>query len=1114
MITSSRFTLVTHATAFLATRLVPSPDVRVSLASARRQPSARRVPLPAHARASVVAPRARFGDMEDLRAALAGSVSADEGTRVAADAFLKSAAARSGAALGLLGLASDAATEMGTRQSASIYFKHLVNKSWTQREGATATTETNPILDEGEKAAVRRVALEAIANTPSKVRSQLVEAVRVIVHHDFPGRWPEVANQVLDGLNAASSSESGKLCGTVLVLHALCRKYEFKAVDERADIEEMIRVVFPKLLEILKALLAYQGPPDTELEELKKAICKTYLSATYLNVGPSLREEGTFREWMAAFHAIITAPVPTENMPTDDKTELKHWPWWKTKKWAMHVVNRMFNRYGNLKKCQPHDKAQATVYRDKYAGHFVTVYIQLLSSLATGAVIPDRVVNLAVHHLSTALGVPTMYKHMEPHLDAIFQQIVFPMLCFSAEDDELWKDDPQEYVRKSQDLIEDMYSPRTAACSYTQELVITGRRLKENLPKVLGAMVQIFTKNSSSVRSGPMDARARYELDGALLVITTLSQLLSTHPDYAKEIEGMLMTHVIPAFGCVHGHIRAKAVSCVSKYSDITFRDQNNFMQLFSSVVNAMKDPEIPVRFEAVVGLGAFVQATDDVSALKGILPQLLDEFFKLMNEVESEDVVYTLETITEKFGEDIAPFALGMTQNLAAAFWKVVQEAEGKDDDEYGMMACMGCLRAMSTILESVSSLPHMYPELEAAVFPILHKMISEEGYDVFEEVLEILSYLTYFTPVVTPRMWELWPLMMRMMDDWALQYFENMLIPLDNYISRGTEHFLTPGSSYVEDTYKLCEKVLGGDYPEPDCLPAPKLMECVMTNCRGRVDVVIEPYVNIALACLATAELPHFRDWLMMTYAHALHYNASLALAATNRTGKTNEVFALWSNMLAERRKSGERKNFTSEHAKKVCALGLMALLQAPAESLTPEIRGALGGILDTLISLLEDLRWQITERKSDEASGKSRHQWNGLGLFDGEDEYEEHNFDEEDDDGEMHFDATTLRALAKQAQDADPYSRAGDVDSEDDEHFFFDDDDDSCQSPLDDIDTFIVFSECMNQLHRTGSLNPSAESHSKLQELINHAAIRAEEFPRERAEAKKESHGVSGS
>ena len=30
------------------------------------------------------------------------------------------------------------------------------------------------------------------------------------------------------------------------------------------------------------------------------------------------------------------------------------------------------------------------------------------------------------------------------------------------------------------------------------------------------------------------------------------------------------------------------------------------------------------------------------------------------------------LETIVEKFGEEIAPYAMGMTANLAAAFWKL----------------------------------------------------------------------------------------------------------------------------------------------------------------------------------------------------------------------------------------------------------------------------------------------------------------------------------------------------------------------------------------------------------------------------------------------------------
>lgn len=43
----------------------------------------------------------------------------------------------------------------------------------------------------------------------------------------------------------------------------------------------------------------------------------------------------------------------------------------------------------------------------------------------------------------------------------------------------------------------------------------------------------------------------------------------------------------------------------------------------------------------------------------------LPSEFFKLMNEVENEDLVSTLETIVDKFGEEMAPYAFGLCQNL-----------------------------------------------------------------------------------------------------------------------------------------------------------------------------------------------------------------------------------------------------------------------------------------------------------------------------------------------------------------------------------------------------------------------------------------------------------------
>ena len=97
---------------------------------------------------------------------------------------------------------------------------------------------------------------------------------------------------------------------------------------------------------------------------------------------------------MSAFHTVITTPVHIEGIsdPTD-KMELRHWPWWKTKKWALHIVNRQFTRYGNLKNAQSDSKELAAMYRKSYATQFLQCYVELLSSLTTGMAMPNRVVN-------------------------------------------------------------------------------------------------------------------------------------------------------------------------------------------------------------------------------------------------------------------------------------------------------------------------------------------------------------------------------------------------------------------------------------------------------------------------------------------------------------------------------------------------------------------------------------------------------------------------------------------------------------------------------------------------------------------------------------------------
>ena len=66
--------------------------------------------------------------------------------------------------------------------------------------------------------------------------------------------------------------------------------------------------------------------------------------------------------------------------------------------------------------------------------------------------------------------------------------------------------------------------------------------------------------------------------------------------------------------------------------------------------------------------------------------------------QVEAEDLVLTLEGIVEKFGEEIAPYAVGLCQHLTNAFWRTLQVRRlAASAQEYwpvwpGALAIAGC--------------------------------------------------------------------------------------------------------------------------------------------------------------------------------------------------------------------------------------------------------------------------------------------------------------------------------------------------------------------------------------------------------------------------------------
>eukprot|EP00898_Chlorokybus_atmophyticus_P004844 jgi/Chlat1/5360/Chrsp35S05283 len=1038
-------------------------------------------------------------DVQTLCQTLQLALSTNTEERKAAEARLEQYKFVPGHIASLLQAALAPQLEISIRQVASINLKNLVNREWEPKEPEGSADNVTPVskLPAEDRAFIRDHIIEAVVQAPPQIRRQLGECTKTVVRMDFPEHWPNLLQTVDANLRAQDPSRA---YAALLALRLLSRKYEFKDEEDRIPMHAIIANMFPLLLNMLQALLAVPNPTP-EIAELIKLVCKTFWSATYLEIPPLLREHTTFSAWMVAFHTLLSMPVPTEGQPVDLEAR-QQWVWWKCKKWTLHIVNRLFNRYGDPRKSQPEHKEFATWFHKEFSGRFLELYLSNMAALRSGAYLPDRVVNLTLQFITSSISRPSVYKLLKPQLDVMLFDIVFPLLCFNDRDAELWQDDPHEYVRKGHDIIEDMFSPRTAAVNFLLELIRS--KGKTWLVRFLGHVVGIFQRYAAASN----EQKPYREKDGAFFSVGSLADRLKRSSTYRNQLEAMIVQHVLPEFENPLGHMRSKACWMAGNFADIKFTDARNFSALLHRVMACLHDPDLPVRVDAVVALRSLVDACDDLSELRPILPQLLDAFFRLMDEVENEDLVFTLETIVDKFGEEIAPYALGLVQNLATVFFRCIRtEESGEDADDTGALAAVGCLRAISTLLESVSSLPQLYPQLEDMLMPIMTKMLTTDGQDVYEEVLEIVSYITYFSPTISPGMWGLWPLMADALDEWALDYFENILVPLDNYISRGTEVFLTSTDpDYLQSTYKIVSKVLGDtQITDSDASPAPKLMEVVLQNGRGKglLDQWIEPYLRLVTLRLRTAEKHSFKDYLMLVVADALYYNPQLAMSALQHIGVTGEVFQAWLAMLYKLNSANKPKHFKREHDKKVCSLGLTSVMMLPVETLPVEVQQGLPELMKAVLKLLADLKVQMAEsqkakEEEDAENGADEEE-------DDDDDFEpEDNENENDDEVE---DIGPIKSKHLRFLDEDEAESDSDSDFTDDEEF---------STPLDDLDAFIFFSDTMKVVstqdpNKTQALTRGLDfSHqAMLNGLLQHAEVRRQEIAVQKAkEASKQS------
>jgi len=205
------------------------------------------------------------------------------------------------------------------------------------------------------------------------------------------------------------------------------------------------------------------------------------------------------------------------------------------------------------------------------------------------------------------------------------------------------------------------------------------------------------------------------------------------------------------------------------------------------------------------------IAADGATDLVRPMLPDIIGQYFRIMEDVENESVLTALQAIILKFGEDITGLSPLIVSKLISLFQQYLSAGE---DDEEAVFNAVQCLETIDAVLEAVQDHPEVLAQLEPITQPMILNLLQEGEslYEYIDSATQMVSGYTTFSEGISPTMWSLCGPLLQVLNDWAIDYISEIMTPVLNYISKDISTFLQGshmGQSFVDIILSVSEKV-----------------------------------------------------------------------------------------------------------------------------------------------------------------------------------------------------------------------------------------------------------------------------------------------------------------
>lgn len=1039
-------------------------------------------------------------DLQTLTNLFASTLSPDPNVRKAGEIQIRKISTQEGLISALLQIVASDSVDLSVRQAIIVFIKNSARKSYIPPRPDI------PALAQVDKEALKANILPLLAASPNRsITVQLSAILKDLVAADYPNQWPGFIGNVKALL--LSNDIHQVQAGCFASLEAV-RAFRFKQDNEMMP--TIIQELYPTLVNIATQMLQSQNPPtaDQQIPLMLHLILKTYKTSVLVHLSAHQQSPESLVPWGQLFFAVINLKLPKEIMPEDQEAREKN-EWWKAKKWAYATLNRLFHKYGNPSQLpSPMQKAYGS-----FAQHFVTafapeilkVYLQQVELYVTGQEwLSEKCQYHAFQFFTECVKPKSTWAQLKPHYERLITSFVFPQMCFTAAKQEEWDSDPIDFIRNTVDEYVTFATPVSSATTFLFSLA--SNRTKATFMTILGFINNVLSSNPAPPQ--------RY---GALNMIAALGPFIMRHPDVKGSMEQFVVQHVSPAFTAQEAYLRAVACEVVGTIvkAGLQWSSQDNLHAQFHSVVNAIDDPELPVKIHAALALTEMMLVHESVKeALTPMVGKIIQDLLKLSDETDLDLLNRSMEVVVELYQAELLPVAAQLTSRLCETYLRLAKESlaqeeidgqqdldninlDGSDDKTY---AAMGICKTIYTIISSIDSAPDILNQVQEVVVPVIVFTLENRMLDLYDQMYDLVDNLTFKLRRISPSMWPIFELTYKLFKSDAIDFLDEMLPSLDNFVSYGTDVFRSRQDyrQMVVDIYttSLTSETLG----ENDRVNGCKLAESILLNLRGQVDDSLEMIIRTALN--SKPETKAYSLANLEVLINAIFYNPAAALHIMEgiHPGSSRSFFDRWFAAI------NSERGLPRVHDKKLSIVTLSALLDMDAGQVPEVLKEGWVGIVGGILSIFKGYSAAVHERKkmqdelllddSDEDDIDEKY----LNLADEEEDV----WDE--DSAYLEMLAQEGSRLRKAASGKTLGVDDEDVDDEDDDE---DEDDEideelSYISPLDNVDPYVIFKRALTnfqmkspQLYQASTTSLDVEKQTLLMETMR-IAESAESVP----------------